>query len=85
MQKITIETIKDRCKNYTEAFGYYSCRKTDFDWLINKVGRLQLLLKREKNKSADLLFACRFAKAHIKKNAHKKALPILRAAIAKAE
>ncbi len=32
----------------------------------------------------DLLEACRFAKSQIKKGAQKKALPILRAAIAKA-
>ena len=33
----------------------------------------------------DLLEACEFAKAQIKKGAHKKALPILRAAIKKAK
>lgn len=33
----------------------------------------------------DLLAACKFAKAQIKKGAHKKALPVLRAAIAKAK
>lgn len=36
------------------------------------------------NSHADLLDACKFAKSQIKKGAQKKALPILRAAIAKA-
>ncbi len=46
---------------------------------------LTLGLLQEKNKVTVSLHACKFAKAQIKKGAHKKALPILRAAIAKLE
>ncbi len=41
-------------------------------------------LDRAEASKAELLEACKFAKAHIKKGSQKKALPILRAAIAKA-
>ena len=59
--------------------------KTENKKLQKQKDLLNLCLLKEKNKYTALLFAWKFAKAHIKKNAHKKALPILRAAIAKAE
>ena len=43
MQKITLEKIKEHCKGYTEAYGYYSCRKTDFDWLIKQAELVEKL------------------------------------------
>ena len=42
-------------------------------------------LARRWNSQPDLLEACKFAKAQIKKGSQKKALPILREAIAAAE
>ena len=48
--KITLELVKKHCKGYTEAYGYYSCRKSDFDWLINEVERLRLDLSSQLNK-----------------------------------
>ena len=42
-------------------------------------------LLQERQKTSALLEACEFAKSQIKKGSQKKALPILRAAIAKAK
>ena len=49
-----IGTVKKHCKGYTEAFGYYSCRKTDFDWLIKTVAQLTAENERIKAKNVDL-------------------------------
>ena len=54
------------------------CNDEDFD-ILYKYGAKSQEIEQQRD---DLLTACEFAKAQIKKGSQKKALPILRAAIA---
>lgn len=82
------------CKTSTETFEIKEKGKTNrvllngywIWWCYQHNQPLAWCAKHNiKQQRDDLLKACKFAKAQIKKGAQKKALPILRAAIAKAK
>ena len=59
---------------------------SDYNYKLQKQADLLTLgLLQEKNKVTNLLKACKFTKAQIKKGSQKKALPILRQAIAESK